>query len=94
MAKYIIEIEDEPVNGLYKAKAFNTLVFDAEGLKKLRPYKDDKTYYYIKEDLTVGSSPFVESDEDLMRREVGNYFLTYEAAKQAIRRIFNLDDWT
>lgn len=94
MGKYIIEIEDEPVNGLYKAKAFNTLVFDREGLNRLRPYKDDKTYYYIKEDLTVGSSPSVETDEDLMRREVGNYFLTYDAAYQAIRRIFNLDDWT
>lgn len=40
MAKYIIEIEDEPVNGLYKAKAFNTLVFDQNGLDRLKRYEE------------------------------------------------------
>ena len=36
--KYIIEIEDEPKGGLYKAKNFNTLVFDRNGLDKLKRY--------------------------------------------------------
>lgn len=45
--KYIIEIEDEPLvrksalhgeTAVYKAKGFNTLVFDRNGLSKLKPY--------------------------------------------------------
>ena len=45
--KYIIEIEDEPMvrksalhgeTAVYKAKGFNTLVFDRNGLSKLKPY--------------------------------------------------------
>ena len=40
--RYIIEIEDEPIgNGLYKAKGFNTLVFDQYGLDHLTPVKDE-----------------------------------------------------
>lgn len=40
--KYIIEIEDEPIgSGLYKAKGFNTLVFDQYGLDHLTPVKDE-----------------------------------------------------
>lgn len=40
--KYIIEIEDKPINGtdLYKAKAFNTLVFDTYGLLQLETLKE------------------------------------------------------
>ena len=46
MSKYIIEIEDEPFvrqsalfgeKGLYRAKGFNSLVFDQVGLDKLTP---------------------------------------------------------
>ena len=47
--KYIIEIEDEPyaVNDfhkpfLYKAKGFNSLVFDMDGLNKLEQFEEDK----------------------------------------------------
>ena len=42
--KYIIDICDEPINNdegspqLYKAKDFNSLVFDKEGLKRLTAY--------------------------------------------------------
>lgn len=38
--KYVIDIEDKPVDGLYKAKNFNTLVFDQEGLNRLEPLSD------------------------------------------------------
>ena len=50
MSKYIIEIEDEPfgrnddpniphgMDELFKAKGFNALVFDKEGLDKLTPF--------------------------------------------------------
>lgn len=42
MSKYIIEIEEEPYvrrgeNALYRAKGFNSLVFDQFGLDKLTP---------------------------------------------------------
>lgn len=43
--KYIIEFEDEPFvsNGekLYRAKGFNSLVFDKYGLEKLTPLRED-----------------------------------------------------
>lgn len=38
--KYIIEVEDIG-NGLFKAKGFNTLVFDRIGLNKLEKVKDE-----------------------------------------------------
>lgn len=39
--KYIIEFEDEPFgNGLYKAKGFNSLVFDQNGLDRLTPFEE------------------------------------------------------
>lgn len=47
--KYIIEFDDEPLvrksalhgeTAVYKAKWFNTLVFDEEGLSRLKPYED------------------------------------------------------
>lgn len=39
--KYIIEIEDTPFDGLYKAKGFNTLVFNEKGLKKLKAASEE-----------------------------------------------------
>lgn len=53
MAKYIIEIEDEPLtrqsalhgeDAVYRAKGFNSLVFDQNGLAKLYPFTVDGTY--------------------------------------------------
>lgn len=38
--KYIIEVEDIG-NGLFRAKGFNTLVFDRNGLNKLEKVKDE-----------------------------------------------------
>lgn len=47
--KYIIEIEDEPLTresyeyesaNVYRAKGFNSLVFDQNGLDKLTPYEE------------------------------------------------------
>ena len=54
MSKYIIEIEDRPfknVDGskkLYRAKGFNTLVFDELGLSKLEKYEPDKPHITIR----------------------------------------------
>ena len=44
--KYIIEVEDGSTKGLYKAKGFNTLVFDDAGLKKLEPVSDALQHGY------------------------------------------------
>ena len=39
--KYVIEFYDEPIApGLYRAKGFNTLIFDHEGFKRLKEYED------------------------------------------------------
>lgn len=44
--KYIIDVEDTPVNVggvyVYKAKQFNTLVFDQTGLDKLKKYDSEE----------------------------------------------------
>ena len=44
--KYIIELEEKmfsngTIDALYRAKGFRSLVFDAEGLKKLTPYEPE-----------------------------------------------------
>lgn len=39
--KYVIELEDEPINnGLWKVKGFNHLFFDQNGLDRLTPFND------------------------------------------------------
>ncbi len=38
--KYIIELEQIENTNLYKAKGFNTLVFDQTGIDKLTPYNE------------------------------------------------------
>lgn len=57
MSKYIVEIEDEPLwrqsalygkNILFKAKNFNALVFDKEGLDKLIPLDNELDEAYQK----------------------------------------------
>ena len=47
--KYIIDIEDTPVDGLYRAKAFKTLVFDQYGLDRLErvPEESDNAESYF-----------------------------------------------
>lgn len=40
--KYIIELDEIPNTGLYKARGANTLVFDRKGIEKiLKPYKEE-----------------------------------------------------
>lgn len=44
--QYILEIEDRPFEcdgeRLYRASGFNSLVFDAEGLRRLKPYEESE----------------------------------------------------
>ena len=40
--KYIIELDEIPNTGLYKARGANTLVFDQRGIENiLKPYKEE-----------------------------------------------------
>lgn len=40
--KYIIELDEIPNTGLFKARGANTLVFDRKGIKNiLKPYKEE-----------------------------------------------------
>ena len=54
--KYIIEFEDEPFvsNGekLYRAKGFNSLVFDKYGLEKLTPLREDEDKIKVGDEVT------------------------------------------
>ena len=72
MAKYIIELEDEPmvansshqeVDELWKAKGFNSLVFDKCGLDKLAPYTEldrsvieDEVWEFAKELISMSEN--------------------------------------
>lgn len=99
MAKYIIEIEDESIGGLYKAKGFRTLVFDEEGLRRLEKveyetaghYVEEElagnAYYYITDGLEIDTAWDEGTEEDMMRKEVRNYFKTSQAALATLNRI-------
>ena len=40
--KYIIELDEIPNTGLYKARGANTLIFDKKGIENiLKPYKEE-----------------------------------------------------
>ena len=72
--KYIIEIEDEPMvrgeDEVWKAKGFRSLVFDQNGLDKLKPYKKpDRNFRVGDEVMRDGESAYVivpENDEGEM----------------------------
>lgn len=57
--KYIIDIEDEPMKGtdgskVYRAKGFQSLVFDENGLKKLTPLSEhglEKEAFHVGDEL-------------------------------------------
>lgn len=95
MAKYIIEIEDKPKNGLYKAKRFRTLVFDEEGLSRLEKVKERKSglYFYVTDNFEVRDDIDRGTEADLMRKEVGNYYETYEKADHVRNRMLEFLGW-
>lgn len=83
--KYIIEIEEVPFiksnidvpSGytpvtqtlLYKAKGFNSLVFDSNGLKKLKPFYDD-TYINMPEFIESLRSSAITNRDRLFADDV------------------------
>ena len=88
--KYTIELEDIG-NGLYKAKGFNTLVFDQNGIDKLEPVEATKVtdefpqigdeYFCICGDGHVFKTKVIDDDLDANRMAIGNVFRTQEEAK-------------
>lgn len=96
--KYIIELEDE-VDGLCKAKGFNTLVFDKNGISKLTPYEEKKEeskgrwhphcgdmYWHIVRSET-GCYEWDGGSVDNAMWRVGNCFRTKEEAEFALEQL-------
>ena len=99
MSKYIIEVDDNVVDGLFKAKGFNTLVFDQNGLDKLQKYeeleptreekslpKNGDDYYYIESSGSISCSTWSGDCWDKSRARTGNCFLTEEKAEFAVNQ--------
>ena len=97
--KFIIELEDE-VNGLRKAKGFNTLVFDQNGVNKLTPYEEKKEasngrwkpekfkmFWLIKNDGTISDAIWIDGESDHDFFAIGNCFRTKEDAEFAVERL-------
>lgn len=97
--KYIIELEDE-ADGLYKAKGFNTLVFDQNGISKLTPYEEkkeasngrwepenNKLYWFIDGSGIISSVPWYDDEADQKVYAIGNCFRTKEDAEFALERL-------
>lgn len=98
MGKYIIEVDDNAVGGLFKVKGF-AMAFDKDGLDKLRKYEDpveeqawpkvgDK-YYTIAIDgnKTIYCFPWDNDAVDSGRMSIGNCFRTKEEAEFALERL-------
>ena len=61
--KYIIELDEIPNTGLFKARGANTLVFDRKGIENiLKPYKEETEIDWSK--VAVDSPILVRDYED------------------------------
>ena len=61
--KYIIELDEIPNTGLYKARGANTLVFDKKGIENiLKPYKEEPEIDWYK--VAVDTPILVKGPED------------------------------
>lgn len=67
--KYIIDLEDTPINGLYKAKGFNSLVFDEYGLEKLKTAQEEFEQYH----RTGYALGLKEGRQSLTESSLGSY---------------------
>ena len=74
--KYIIELDEIPNTGLYKARGANTLVFDKKGINRiLKPYEEEPEVDWSK----------VEVDTPILVRD-------YECEKWAKRHFAKYED--
>ena len=73
--KYIIELDEIPNTGLYKARGANTLVFDKKGIENiLKPYEEEHEIDWYK--VAVDTPILVRDSENEVWRK--RYFAKYE----------------
>ena len=61
--KYIIELDEIPNTGLYKARGANTLIFDKKGIENiLKPYEEEHEIDWYK--VAVDTPILVKGPED------------------------------
>ena len=76
--KYIIELDEIPNTGLYKARGANTLVFDQRGIENiLKPYEEEHEIDWYK--VAVDTPILVKDFED--EPWYKKYFAKYENGK-------------
>ena len=72
--KYIIELDEIPNTGLFKARGANTLVFDRKGIENiLKPYKEEPENYWSK---VAVDTPILVRDgenENWLKRHFAKY---------------------
>lgn len=84
--KFIIEIGDVVGDNLYKIKGFNALVFDDNGLKKLRKYDDPCNKEYSPGDIVEsGCMQYVVTG-------TSSYGTVYAISKYGTPIEFSLDE--
>ena len=72
--KYIIELDEIPNTGLYKARGANTLVFDQRGIENiLKPYEEEHEidWYEVAVDTPILVKDY--EDEDWYERHFAKY---------------------
>ena len=73
--KYIIELDEIPNTGLFKARGANTLVFDGKGIENiLKPYEEEPEIDWYKVAVDTPILVRDSEDEEWQRR----YFAKYE----------------
>jgi hypothetical protein len=101
MSKYIIEVDDNAVGGLFKVKGFNALVFDKNGLDRLQKYeepveevKEERSwpqvgdeYYSVNSSGSVATYSWDNDNLDCRSRDIGNVFRTEGEARFALERL-------
>ena len=88
--KYIIELDEIPNTGLFKARGANTLVFDRRGIENiLEPYKEEHEIDWYK--VAVDTPILVKSSEN-------DYWHERHFAKYVNGRVYAWNDgktsWT
>lgn len=87
--KYIIEIEEEPFtpeqsipyqgNELYRAKGFNSLVFDKNGLEKLETYISEEAEN--RRHYRRGYAEGLKQARKVIERQYARFLMTSSAAE-------------
>ena len=73
--KYIIELDEIPNTGLYKARGANTLVFDRRGIENiLEPYKEEHEIDWYK---VAVDTPILVRDSESEAAWRHRYFAKY-----------------